>query len=153
MRLLRASQLVLVGLLVLLSTGSADRTARYSTLGHKMMCVCGCNQVLIECNHVGCQDSRQMLTELGVDVSRGDSDNAILRSFQAKYGAIALAAPMFTRFNESAWLAPPLVLFLGMGGIVVLVRKWRFHTVDMPAVSETPDFIQIRNQIRKETEL
>jgi cytochrome c-type biogenesis protein CcmH/NrfF len=153
MRLLRASQLVLVGLLVLLSTGSADRTARYSTLGHKMMCVCGCNQVLIECNHVGCQDSRQMLTELGVDVSRGDSDNAILRSFQAKYGAIALAAPMFTRFNESAWLAPPLVLFLGMGVIVVLVRKWRFHTVDMPAVSETPDFIQIRNQIRKETEL
>jgi cytochrome c-type biogenesis protein CcmH/NrfF len=153
MRLLRASQLVLVGLLVLLSTGSADRTARYSTLGHKMMRVCGCNQVLIECNHVGCQDSRQMLTELGVDVSRGDSDNAILRSFQAKYGAIALAAPMFTRFNESAWLAPPLVLFLGMGGIVVLVRKWRFHTVDMPAVSETPDFIQIRNQIRKETEL
>jgi cytochrome c-type biogenesis protein CcmH/NrfF len=153
MRLLRLSQLGLVALLVLFSTGAADPSSRYDALGHKMMCVCGCNQVLIECNHVGCPDSRQMLSELGTDVGRGDADTTILTAFRAKYGGIALAAPMFTRFNQAAWLAPPLVLLLGMGVIVVLVRKWKLRTVDMPAASETPGFLQIRNQIRKETEL
>ncbi len=153
MWLLRASQLGLVGLLVLFSTGAMDTTSRYNMLGHKMMCVCGCNQALIECNHVGCPDSRQMLTELSANVSHGDSDTAILKAFQAKYGAIVLATPMFTRFNETAWLAPPLILLLGIGGVVVVVRKWRLRTVDMPAASETPGYIQIRNQIRKETEL
>lgn len=153
MRLLRLSQLALLGLLVLFSTGAADPSSRYDTLGHKMMCVCGCNQVLIECNHVGCPDSRQMLSELGTDVSHGDDDTTILKAFQAKYGAIALAAPMFTRFNQAAWLAPPLVLLLGMGIIVVLVRKWKLRTVDMPVAPETPGFLQIQNQIRKETEL
>ncbi len=153
MRLLRVSQLVLVGLLALLSTGAVDPGARYNTLGHKMMCVCGCNQVLIECNHVGCQDSRRMLTELQIAVNRGDGDTQILKAFQAEYGATALAAPMFTRFNQVAWLAPPLVLLLGMVAIVVLVRKWRLGTVDMPDLSDTPGFLEIRNQIRKETEL
>jgi cytochrome c-type biogenesis protein CcmH len=94
-----------------------------------------------------------MLAELQTDVDRGDSDTTILRAFQAKYGATALAAPMFTRFNQVAWLVPPLVLLLGMGLTVVLVRKWRLHTVEMPAVSETAGFMQIRDQIRKETEL
>ena len=153
MRLLRISQLVLVGLLVLLSTGAVDPIARYNTLGHKMMCVCGCNQVLIECNHVGCQDSRRMLTELQTDVSRCVADTQILHAFQSEYGATALAAPMFTRFNQAAWLAPPLVLLLGIVAIVVLVRKWRLRTVDMPDVSGMPGFLEIRNQIRKETEL
>ncbi len=94
-----------------------------------------------------------MLTKLGEDVSRGDPDTTILKAFQSEYGAIALAAPMFTRFNQVAWLMPPLVLLLGMGVIVILVRRWQLHTVDMPEVSETPGFLKIRSQIRKETEL
>jgi cytochrome c-type biogenesis protein CcmH/NrfF len=153
MRLLRFSQLCLVAVLVLLFTGASDTAARYSALGHKMMCVCGCNQILSECNHVGCSDSHQMLSELGTAVSRGDSDNAILKTFQAKYGAVALAAPMFTRFSEAAWVVPPLVLLAGMGIVVALVRKWKFRSVDMPPASEVPGFVQIRNHIRKETEL
>jgi cytochrome c-type biogenesis protein CcmH/NrfF len=153
MRRLQLSQLGLAALLALFSTGAADPGVRYDALGHKMMCVCGCNQVLIECNHVGCQDSRQMLSELRTDLSFGDTDTMILKAFQAKYGAIALAAPMFTRFNETAWLAPPVVLLLGMGTIVILMRKWRLRTAGMPVAPETPGFLQIRNQIRKETGL
>lgn len=153
MRLLRLFQFGLIGLLVLLSTGAADITARYNSLGHKMMCVCGCNQVLIECNHVGCQDSRRTLTQLWTDVSRGDTDIPILQAFQSEYGPTVLAAPMFTHFNQAAWLVPPLVLLLGMGGIVLLVRKWRLHTIDMLEASKVPGFLKIRNQIRKETEL
>ena len=31
----------------------SDQDARFQSLGHKVMCVCSCNQVLLECNHVG----------------------------------------------------------------------------------------------------
>ncbi|MBB6143854.1 cytochrome c-type biogenesis protein CcmH [Silvibacterium bohemicum] len=153
MRLLRLSQMGLVALLVLVSTGASDTAARYNALGHSMMCVCGCNQVLMGCNHVGCPDSHQMLAELRVDVSRGDANTPILKAFQAEYGPTVLAAPMFTRFNDAAWFAPPLVLLLGIAAIVILVRKWRLHTVATPAEPGTPALIQIRDQIRKETEL
>jgi cytochrome c-type biogenesis protein CcmH/NrfF len=153
MRLLRVFQSGLIAAIVLFSTGFVDSTARYNALGHRMMCVCNCNQVLIECNHVGCADSRQMLAELRTGVGRGDADTAILKAFQAEYGPTAVAAPMFTRFNETAWIAPPLVLLLGIAAIVVLVRKWRLHTLAMPATLQIPGFIQIRDQIRKETEL
>ena len=32
----------------------AQETARAKELGQKLMCVCGCNQLLGSCNHVGC---------------------------------------------------------------------------------------------------
>ena len=34
--------------------GANGDSARFTDLGHRMMCVCGCNQILLECNHVGC---------------------------------------------------------------------------------------------------
>src|SRR5881227_1063204 len=64
---------VLLGLLVLL--GASDDSARVDRLGHQMMCVCGCNQILLECNHVGCSYSTRMRDELVAAVGRGDSDN------------------------------------------------------------------------------
>lgn len=153
MRLLRLGQMSLISLLVLLSTGASNTSARYNALGHKMMCVCGCNQILMECNHVGCQDSRRMLAELQTDASRGDTDTVILKAFQAEYGPTALAAPMFTRFNDAAWIAPPLVLILGIAASVAVIRRWRLHTVATPETPTNPGFVEIRDQIRKETEL
>ena len=35
----------------------ADPSSRFNKLGHEMMCACGCGQMLLECNHVGCPDS------------------------------------------------------------------------------------------------
>ena len=41
---------------------SAHRTR--ANLGHKLMCKCGCNQILLECNHVGCSYSTKMRDQL-----------------------------------------------------------------------------------------
>jgi len=40
--------------------GAGDDGARFNSLGHRLMCVCGCNQILLECNHVGCTYSDRM---------------------------------------------------------------------------------------------
>jgi cytochrome c-type biogenesis protein CcmH/NrfF len=152
-RLFRISQLGLVVLLVVFTMGSADTATRYNDLGHKMMCACGCEQLLAECNHFGCPDSPRMLNELRSAINRGDSDVTILKAFESEYGPTVLAAPMFTRFNMVAWIMPPLLLLLGIGATFLLVRKWKLRTVEMPAASQVRGFDRIREQIRKETEL
>jgi cytochrome c-type biogenesis protein CcmH/NrfF len=152
-RLFRFSQLGLVVLLAIFTMGSADTAVRYNDLGHKMMCVCGCGQILIECNHLGCPDSDRELTELRTALSQGKGDTEILELFQAKYGPTVLAAPMLTKFNLAAWFVPPAVLLLGILGTILLVRKWKLRTVPMPAASQVRGFDRIRDQIRKETEL
>jgi cytochrome c-type biogenesis protein CcmH len=152
----RLSRFALLPLLVVLGVvtlGSADTEARYNDLGHKLMCVCGCNEILIECNHVGCLDSDRMLGELKAAVASGDGNNAVLAAFQEKYGPTVLAAPLLTRFNIVAWVVPPGLLLLGLAGTFLLVRKWRLRTVTMPAVADDPISVALRDRIRRETEV
>ena len=148
----RFGRLLAVSVVAVLTMGSASTAVRYNDLGHKMMCVCGCNQILIECNHLGCPDSDRMLGELRASIAGGSSDDAILMAFQDKYGPTVLAAPMLTRFNVVAWIVPPAVLILGIAGTVVLVRRWRLRaasTLEPPV----PGFPAMRERIRRETEL
>ena len=149
----RFGKLFAVAIVALLTMGAATPAVRYNDLGHKMMCVCGCNQILIECNHLGCPDSERMLGELRTAVSGGSSDDAILTAFQDKYGPTVLAAPMLTKFNVVAWVVPPAVLLLGIAGTVVLVRRWRQRAAAVAPALPAADFPAMRERIRRETEL
>ena len=145
-------RLVAVAFIAVLTMGAASPAVRYNDLGHKMMCVCGCNQILIECNHLGCPDSDRMLGELRSAVASGSGDDAILTAFQDKYGPTVLAAPMLTKFNVVAWVVPPAVLILGIFGTIVLVRRWRRRAAAV-SVPAAPAFPAMRERIRRETEL
>src|SRR5690348_3922682 len=94
----RALMAILLSGAVLVGAHAADTSngARFDKLGHKLMCPCGCNQLLGECNHVGCPDSDKMRTQLATAIQRGNSDNTIFHAFQDEYGPPVLAAPMFT---------------------------------------------------------
>jgi cytochrome c-type biogenesis protein CcmH/NrfF len=146
-------RLFAAALVAVLTLGAASPAVRYNDLGHKMMCVCGCNQILIECNHLGCPDSDRMLGELRTAVASGSGDDAILIAFQDKYGPTVLAAPMLTKFNIVAWIVPPAVLILGIAGTVVLVRRWRQRAAMAAPAQPTPTFTAMRERIRRETEL
>ena len=80
----RAIQIALLLLAVFALLGAGDENARFSMLGHKLMCVCSCNQVLLECNHVGCSYSDRMRGELAAALDRADSDDLVLQSFVQK---------------------------------------------------------------------
>jgi cytochrome c-type biogenesis protein CcmH/NrfF len=151
--LVRGSQLALLGIVIAVTAGAADSSARFNKDSHEMMCVCGCNQLLGECNHVGCPDSEGMLAQLAASIAKGDSDNDIFHQFQEQYGPVVLAAPRFTRFNHLAWIMPPVMLFLGIAGVLLIVRNWKLRTVSMPAVPDTAAFAATRERIRRETQL
>ena len=93
------------------------------------MCTCGCGQVLLECNHVGCQSSDKMRNQLQAAIDKGDNDDLILQGFVQEYGPTVIAAPTATGFNRVAWIMPFAVLALGIVFVTRIVLSWK----DRPA--------------------
>jgi cytochrome c-type biogenesis protein CcmH len=147
-------QVACLGLLVF-ALGSADPAARFNDLGHKMICQCGCNQVLLECNHYGCPVSPQMRNELQAGLNRGDSDDLILQSFVQKYGAVVLAAPMRGGFDNVAWIVPIAAFLLATLGVAFLIQRWRRPSLASAsgAASATAPPGSVLDRIRKETDV
>ena len=153
----RVVSAALLFLAVFVLMGASDEDARFSQLGHKLMCVCGCNQVLLECNHVGCPLSDRMREELGANMQRGDSDDLVLQSFIQKYGPTVLIAPTTTGFNRLAWVMPYLALALGLTAVVFVVRAWKMRPLALPAGGVPPlsgaELEHFREQAQKDTEV
>ena len=137
--------------------GAGDESARFTSLGHQLMCICGCSQILLECNHVGCPDSDGMRNELMAAVSRGDSDSLVSQAFVQKYGPTVLAAPTTTGFNRTAWIVPFAALALGLMTVVFIVRAWKNRPA--PAIAEglgpasSFEIDRFRDQAGKDTDL
>jgi cytochrome c-type biogenesis protein CcmH/NrfF len=150
---LRVLGALLVGVLFLM--GAGDSTSRTEKLGHQMMCMCSCSQILMECNHVGCTYSDTMRKELTAAVDAGKSDKEVLAMFVEKYGTTVLAAPTHTGFDRVAWLLPYIALVGGIGGVALVVRAWHKRRVPVPVSSglSSSDLSRLREQARKETDL
>ncbi|HEY1766270.1 MAG TPA: cytochrome c-type biogenesis protein CcmH [Terracidiphilus sp.] len=121
---IRSTQAFLLAIAVCFSLGATDAGSRFDDLGHRMMCTCGCNQLLGECNHVGCPDSGRLRDELTAAIASGVPDQKILDAFAAKYGATVLAAPRTSGFDLVAWIAPFAVFAAALLGTILLVRRW-----------------------------
>jgi cytochrome c-type biogenesis protein CcmH len=149
----RGFQLAFLFLLVMTLLG-AGADSRFQSLGHKLMCACSCNQVLLECNHVSCPLSPGMRDELTANMERGDSDDLVLQAFVQKYGPTVLLAPPTTGFNRTAWVMPYLALVLGLATVVLIVRSWKKV---LPEGSVAPasgaELERFREQARKDTEI
>ncbi len=155
------AQGLLVALLavVMLGAGGADSSDRYGRIGHNLMCVCGCGQVLLECNHVGCPDSSRMIGELHDQLAGPNgagADSLIENWFVAKYGATVLAAPIRGGFDVVAWIIPLTLFVLGIFGTAFVVKAWaqRRAVAAGPAGLhvEVPMDDAVRARIRRDTE-
>jgi len=153
-RLLRTVQLLGIAVLAITFMG-ADVDARFNNLGHQLMCMCGCNQVLLECNHVGCAYSERMRNELTASLERGDNDSLALQSFVQKYGNTVLSAPTTSGFNVIAWIMPFAVFAAASALTVWLVRLWKSRPVAHPVAHPnlgSDELDELRKKARKETE-
>lgn len=152
-----AAALLLASALLLMMGASGDQTGqRFDRLGHNLMCQCGCGQVLLECNHVGCSTSEEMRKEMKLALARGDSDQAVLAGFVGKYGPTVLAAPTTTGFNRVAWIMPVVAFLAALAAVVLVVRAWKNRTPKNPTNSGgTPaeELDEFRRRAREETAL
>ncbi len=151
----RALQLLVLALAIPFLAGASNDEARFNSIGHKMMCSCGCSQILLECNHVGCTQSDKMRNELAGAIERGDNDDLILSNFVSSYGPAILAAPIRGGFDRVAWIMPFAVLILATGLAVWIVRIWKSRPSVVAAATapaSVPGLDRFREQARKETE-
>jgi len=152
---IRTLGVLLVGVLLLM--GAGDSTSRVEKLGHQMMCVCSCSQILMECNHVGCTYSDTMRRELTAAVDAGKTDPQVLAIFVEKYGTTVLAAPTHSGFDRVAWLLPYIALVVGIGGVAFIVRAWHKRRVPATVAASSglsaADLSRLREQARQETDL
>ena len=152
----RGAQLAVVILAIFLFLGAGD-DVRFNKLGHSMMCACGCGQILLECNHVGCTYSDKMRNELIAALDRGDNNDLILQGFVQNYGPTVIAAPTATGFNRVAWIMPFVALALGMAFVVIVVRSWKNKPTpalaDGIVVSKGSDLDDYKRRARRETDL
>lgn len=142
-------------LLVLFSClpAPADDNERYEKLGHKIQCSCGCNQILLQCNHVGCQSSDGMMRELRTALTNYKNDEDVLNWFRHNYGMTIVVSPATHGFELTIWVVPPILLATAFLLVSFLVRRWRQRAVPVVAMGVDPHMDAFRERARKETEL
>ena len=154
----RALQIAILFIAATFLLGADSPDTRVNTLGHQMMCMCGCGQILAECNHVGCTYSSRQLAEVREMVLRGESDASIKDAAVQKYGTTVLAAPTTSGFYIVAWIMPFAIFALALAAVVVVVRAWKHRNPPPPpgppsAGSGPESLDSYRELARKETEL
>jgi cytochrome c-type biogenesis protein CcmH/NrfF len=115
-----------------------------------MFCMCGCKQILVECNHVGCTMSAAMLKKLDAEVAADKSDDLILQAFVQEFGAQVIAEPPAKGFNWLAWIMPFAVVGAGLFLIRGLLARWSQPAPALPSGQALP--AEMLERIRHDTE-
>ena len=132
---------LITGMLVLIAAflplfplrAGAQQTDRAKQVGGKFMCMCGCSQVLTQCNHVGCTTSASMLKEVDQAVARGDSEEKITQAFVLEFGTKVYAEPPKSGLSLVAWMLPGIYLLTGTVLVIFVIVRWRKRNVSLAA--------------------
>lgn len=131
----------------------AQDEERYRDLGNKIQCSCGCNQILLQCNHVGCPNSAGMIRELRTAVTTYKNDEDVLNWFRRSYGMTIVVAPATHGFELMIWVVPPLIILSAFALVFFLIQEWRARATPAPVVGVDSKMDELRARARKETEL
>jgi cytochrome c-type biogenesis protein CcmH len=151
---LRLAPYLLLGLLLLIPAIGSGDSDRAKEVGSKLMCICGCGQVLTECNHIHCPSSVPMRGEVNDKLAAGMTDDQVLTAFVSKYGAKVLAAPRWNGlFNKTAWATPFIALLAGLAGLMFYLRRIKSTTAPpAPSAIEPSRYDQkIEDELNKFT--
>jgi cytochrome c-type biogenesis protein CcmH len=134
---------LIIAMALVVPSALAQENPRARALGQKLMCVCGCNQVLISCNHVGCSYSHDMIKQLDERVARNEPDDLTIQAFVQEYGPTVLSAPPAKGFNRAAWIMPVVVPLIALGIFWEVIRRWRQRSALVAASSPkiSPDLL------------
>ena len=126
---------------------------RYNDVGNKIQCSCGCSQILIKCNHVGCPSSDAMIRQLRTALNNYSNDEDVLNWFRRSYGMTVVVAPSTQGFELTIWILPIVLAAVGLLLLFLVTRKWRLEAAPVGVVQIDPKLEALRARARKETEL
>jgi len=98
----------------------SDKQQRFQQLTADLRCPKCQNQNIADSNAAIAQDLRQKIYNM---LEKDQSDDQIVDYMVARYGDFVLYEPRFDAKNSVLWLAPLILLILGLGLVVYLSRK------------------------------
>lgn len=127
----------------------AEKEARVQRLGKQLRCAV--------CQGVAISDSPASMARAQLDkvrelVAEGKSDQEIFDFFVARYGEWVLLKPTAGGLNAVLWLAPVVLLLLGIVLVVMFSRSGSAPTATaQPAVTEEVDpyLAKVRSDLEK----
>ncbi len=109
------------------------------SIGQQVVCRCGCVTTMDSCPHKDnrayvCYPTWQgMKALIQKEAASGKDETAILQAIAIRYGVQVLAAPPAKGFNLAVWILPGIGLLVGLGFVVVIVRRWRRKPAPEPS--------------------
>jgi len=127
-------------LLLVMLPAYGQRSDRAKRIGDRMWCMCGCRQILTQCNHVGCSVSTAMLKKLDQLVERNEPDDLVIQAFVQEYGPAVLADPPAKGLALMGYVMPGVALLGGLTLVLLVLRHWRrgVSVRDAAPASATP---------------
>jgi cytochrome c-type biogenesis protein CcmH len=122
--------LLLLALLMEAVAFRASTKPTVKSLGDALICQCGCNQTVNECNHLECPSQAEMRAMAAKEIAAGKDETTILQDFVLRYGVKVLASPPTKGFNITVWILPGIGLLAGLALVVFIVRRWRTPTAE-----------------------
>jgi cytochrome c-type biogenesis protein CcmH len=95
---------------------------RARELSRELRCMVCQNQSIDDSDAPLARDLRLLVRER---LTAGDSNSQVLDFLTARYGQFVLLKPRFGWDTALLWLAPAVVLVIGAGGLVALLRRRR----------------------------
>lgn len=128
-------------LAVLPARGAESRKPTVESVGNQVMCTCGgCVAPLNQCPMLECAEKAEMRAFIKKEIADGKDETAILQDISIRYGVQALTAPPAKGFNLAVWILPGIGLLVGLGIVVVIVRRWKSKpTIVTPPTSASQD--------------
>jgi cytochrome c-type biogenesis protein CcmH len=129
--------------------------AEFDEAATTILCDCGCHpQSVADCT---CGRAAEMREEIRTMVAAGMTGEEVIADYVARYGEKILIAPDASGFNLLAWIGPFLLLFVGVGSLVWLVRRWSRSSPgspseDVPAAYAPADDDPYAARLRREIE-
>lgn len=118
-----------LGVLLLFSAcvlTAADQN-RVSSISGKVLCDCGCREVLAECSHKVCQRKPALRQEIASAIDLGKSDNQVMAQLAGAHGNEILLTPTFRGFNTLLWIVP-VTVGLAAAILTLTVQRRRRNT-------------------------
>lgn len=106
------------------------------SIGDQVICQCGCTQTVTECNHFECSTRAEMNAVADREIKAGKDETTILQDFVKQYGVQVLASPPATGFNLTVWVLPGVGMIIGLGAVMLIVRRWRMPSPELTMVPE-----------------
>ncbi|HEY6970140.1 MAG TPA: cytochrome c-type biogenesis protein CcmH, partial [Candidatus Angelobacter sp.] len=135
------------------AAASAADDKRFNDIGSKIQCSCGCGQMLLKCNHVGCPSSDSMIRQLRTAVATYSNEEDVLNWFRRNYGMTVVVEPAKHGFELIIWVVPPLLVATALLLVFWIIQRWRMRAVPVAAAPVDPHMEALRERARKETEL